>query len=134
MFIWEYTIPGLSYSEKFLNFHLAIYKPGMRSGTFSHFELSFEECSHFYFYVIFKGSANWKQAKLILSYFPQKNVPLCHIQACEVSDQTEMCQKVKGTENRDLRNVIPQLYSSRAMKMSFAELYSCTHDCVVKTE
>lgn len=86
-------------------------------------------------YFFFERSTDWKQAKPIISNFPpKKKVPLCHIQACEVWDQAEMCQKVKGTEKRDLQSVILQLHSNRAMKMSFAELFLCTYDCDAKTE
>lgn len=45
-----------------------------------------------------------------------------------------MCQKVKGTEKRDLQGVILQPHSNRAMKMSFAEPCMCVYDCDAKTE
>lgn len=87
----------------------------------------------------FKKINSLKKSQADSSQTFQKNVPLCCFQACEVSDQREMCQQVKGTENRDLHwidvlRVILQLYHSREVKMSFTELHSYPDDCTFKTK
>lgn len=53
-----------------------------------------------------------KPNQLFQIFHKKQKVPLYHIQACEVWNQAEMCQKVKGTEKRDLQDVILQLYSN----------------------
>lgn len=64
------------------------------------------------FYFLKDQLTESKPNQLFQIFHKKQKVPLYHIQACEVWNQAEMCQKVKGTEKRDLQVVILQLHSN----------------------